>query len=102
MARTPCLGYYVMKGYRPRGEQEPGTGTAGRSSEKIITHMLRKYLHRKEESSSQFEVLPRLEQSAELPGQLTSLALKRRKNARLFTEGEGKQSSQLRRRAPTE
>jgi hypothetical protein len=101
MAKTPCLGYYVMKGYRPRAEEE--TATAGRSSEKIITHMLRKYLHRKEESSSQFEVLPRLEQSTELPpGHLTSLALKRRKNVRLFTEGEGKQGSQVRRRAPTE
>jgi hypothetical protein len=50
--------------------------------------MIKKYMNRKEQSNTQFEVLPRLEQSAELPsGHLTSLNLKRKKNIRLFTEG---------------
>jgi hypothetical protein len=57
MAKTPCLGYYVMKGYQPKPEDDrnqPQAQGQGRSSEKIITHMLRKYLHRKEENNSQF------------------------------------------------
>jgi hypothetical protein len=62
MAKSPCLGYYVMKGYRPK--EDDRETTAAKSSQKIITNMLRKYLHRKEESNTQFEVLPRLEQSA--------------------------------------
>jgi hypothetical protein len=51
-----------MKGYRPK--EDDRETTAAKSSQKIITNMLRKYLHRKEESNTQFEVLPRLEQSS--------------------------------------
>lgn len=55
MAKTPCLGYYVMKGYQPKAEEGRNHKKAqSQSSEKIITNILRKYLHRKEESNSLF------------------------------------------------
>jgi hypothetical protein len=80
-----------MKGYKPKEEaenKEKGDSAHAKSSDKIINHMIKKYLHRKEQSNSQFEVLPRLEQSLELnDGHLTSLNLKKaKKNVRLFTE----------------
>lgn len=76
-----------MKGYRPRQEEEHETAQT-KSSQKIISHMIKKYLHRKEQANTQFDVLPKLEPSSELSGgHLTSLNLKPRKNARLFTEG---------------
>lgn len=52
-----------MKGYKPKQEEEKET-TQAKSSEKIISHMIKKYLNRKEQSNTQFEVLPRLEQSS--------------------------------------
>ena len=93
MARNPYLGYYVMKGYKPKTSEHDDcrdkmNSTHAKSSEKIIGHMIKKYLHRKEQSNNQFEILPKLEHSVDLNiGHLTSLNLKKgKKNVRLFTE----------------
>jgi hypothetical protein len=73
-----------------KDQKENDSHTHSKSSEKIINHMLRKYLCRKEQANvKQMMPLPKIDQSLSLipPAQRTSLNLKLNKHSnRIYTE----------------
>ena len=94
--KMPSVGYFIMKGYRPElapndtNSQTQKTQCSGSSSQRVLNHMVKKYLARKHYAIQNMaqKPLPKIEHSAStMPeGQTIRQSKKMRHRTRISTE----------------
>jgi hypothetical protein len=47
LSKTPIIGFYMMKGYRPEQPIKKNNQNKSKSNEKIFNHLVKKYFNRK-------------------------------------------------------